>query len=291
MEFLSLYVSDVKPFSCNHCNTIFRRKDNLDRHMRHHHADNETETSLAEAEKDTSIEPVSSKPKLKKVKKSVKTVKTRKIVASYEESMAAAAELARGNSQDQINSRMDSLGNITSIIRGPGEFSNAVPVINGPIIAPKLPAVVAAAVEPKTSADPATRTKKKTCIYTEPIPLAEAVTINRRIEEKLYPQNSNVANKYYFFRKNSTGQQENPGTAAANSSIPQINSSPGCHNIDTTRYNCDQNKTSEISQDVDNLVPTIRINESSQHFQETISIHHWRRRTAELYRSSRSLAD
>lgn len=78
------------------------------------------------------------------------------------------------NSHEQINSRLDPMGNITPVIRTTTELSNAVPVINGPICIRKP--------EDKTESN------KKTFTYTEPIPLAEAVVINRRIEEKLYRQ-------------------------------------------------------------------------------------------------------
>lgn len=61
------------------------------------------------------------------------------------------------------------MGNITSVIRATSEVSNAVPVINGPINIRRLEDV----------------TDKKT-LYTEPIPLADTVVLNRRIEEKLY---------------------------------------------------------------------------------------------------------
>ena len=74
------------------------------------------------------------------------------------------------------------MGNITSVIRVTGELSNAVPVINGPISIKKF-------VE-------TTESRKKTFTYIEPIPVEEAVVINRRIEEKLYSQNT--SNNYYF---------------------------------------------------------------------------------------------
>lgn len=83
---------------------------------------------------------------------------------------------------DQINSRLDSMGNITPVIRTTSEVSNAVPVINGPINIRRLE----------------DRTDKKTFTYTEPIPIAEAVVINCRIEEKLYPQSASSHN--YFVR-------------------------------------------------------------------------------------------
>lgn len=95
------------------------------------------------------------------------------------------------NSLNQINSRLDSMGNITPVIRTTGELSNAVPVINGPISIKKF-------VEN-------TESRKKTFTYIEPIPLAEAVVINKRIEEKLYQQNTTN----YFFRNYSTSSRCN----------------------------------------------------------------------------------
>lgn len=86
------------------------------------------------------------------------------------------------SSHDQINSRLDSMGNITPVIRAISEVSNAVPVINGPINIRRLE----------------DRTDKKIFTYTEPIPIAEAVVLNCRIEEKLYPQSASSHN--YFVR-------------------------------------------------------------------------------------------
>jgi len=84
------------------------------------------------------------------------------------------------NSRDQINSRLDFMGNITPVIRTTSEVSNAVPVINGPIKRPEE------------------RTDRKMFTYIEPIPIAEAVVLNCRIEEKLYPQSTNSHD--YFVR-------------------------------------------------------------------------------------------
>lgn len=103
------------------------------------------------------------------------------------------------NSLNQINSRLDSMGNITPVIRTTGELSNAVPVINGPISIKKF-------VEN-------TETRKKTFTYIEPIPLAEAVVINKRIEEKLYQQNTS---NNYFFRNYSTSSRPNVSNSSIN---------------------------------------------------------------------------
>jgi len=72
------------------------------------------------------------------------------------------------------------MGNITPVIRTTSEVSNAVPVINGPIKRPE------------------DRTDRKTFTYIEPIPIAEALVLNCRIEEKLYPQSTNSHD--YFVR-------------------------------------------------------------------------------------------
>lgn len=83
-------------------------------------------------------------------------------------------------SSHQINSRLDSMGNITPVIRTTAEVSNAVSVINGPI----------------STRGPEERTCKKMFTYMEPIPIAEAAVINCRIQEKLYPQSASSHN--YF---------------------------------------------------------------------------------------------
>lgn len=74
------------------------------------------------------------------------------------------------------------MGNITPVIRATSEVSNAVPVINGPINIRRLE----------------DRIDRKIFTYTEPIPIAEAVELNCRIEEKLYPQSASSHN--YFVR-------------------------------------------------------------------------------------------
>lgn len=69
------------------------------------------------------------------------------------------------------------------MIRPITELSNAVPVINGPISIKR----------PEENIN----SPKKAFTHTEPIPLAEAVVINRRIEEKLYPK-TNINHDCYF---------------------------------------------------------------------------------------------
>ncbi|XP_029038575.2 zinc finger protein 578-like isoform X1 [Osmia bicornis bicornis] len=169
--------SDEKPFSCKYCQTVFRRKDNLHRHIRHHHSENppldvnNTQNTISE----TNIKSPKSKQKPKKIQR---------ITSNSIQKTPTKISMVGVNSRDQINSRLDSMGNITPVIRTTNEVSNAVSVINGPISIKK----------PGDKTD----TRKKTFTYTEPIPLAEAVVINKRIEEKLYPQN--VSNHNYFFR-------------------------------------------------------------------------------------------
>lgn len=177
--------SDEKPFTCKFCDTVFRRKDNLKRHIRHHHSEdssreiNKVQTELSDRDSKPARPKRTSSPKQKQRSKS----KSRSTSVLLPKSPAKVS-VVYVNSRDQINSRLDSMGNITPVIRATGELSNAVPVINGPISI-KRP-------EEKTDMP------KKTFTHTEPIPLAEAVVINRRIEEKLYPQTTTGHN--YFFR-------------------------------------------------------------------------------------------
>ncbi|XP_015596142.1 zinc finger protein 394 [Cephus cinctus] len=182
--------SDDKPFSCEFCNTVFRRKDNLNRHIRHHHSEDSNYDSTAKEQcklPEKEAKPI--KPKQTCVAKQKQKPKSKPRIALVSlPKSPAKISVVYVNSRDQINSRLDSMGNITPIIRTTGEVSNAVPVINGPISIKKL--------EEKRD------TPKKTLTYMEPMPLAEAVVINRRIEEKLYSQN--VPNHHYFFRNCST---------------------------------------------------------------------------------------
>ncbi|CAL7940240.1 unnamed protein product [Xylocopa violacea] len=176
--------SDEKPFSCKYCETVFRRKDNLHRHIRHHHPEsspfnnNKVENTITEASiKLTKTKQINAKQKQK-------TKKAQKVTCNLLPKTPTKVSVVYISSCDQINSRLDSMGNITPVIRTTNEVSNAVSVINGPINIKKS--------EDKTDI------RKKTFTYTEPIPLAEAVVINKRIEEKLYPQN--VSNHNYFLR-------------------------------------------------------------------------------------------
>ncbi|XP_012276089.1 zinc finger imprinted 3 [Orussus abietinus] len=183
--------SDEKPFSCQFCRTVFRRKDNLNRHIRHHHSEDSVyeieKTHDKSQEKDTKPSKAKTIENLRQKQKSRKLKRTSILLSKS----PPKASIIHTNSSDQINSRLDPMGNITPVIRATGELSNAVPVINGPISIKK----------PLET----TNTPKKTFTHTEPIPLAEAVVINRRIEEKLYPQNS--SNHNYFFR-NCSNQNE-----------------------------------------------------------------------------------
>ncbi|XP_054004024.1 zinc finger protein 782-like [Hylaeus anthracinus] len=176
--------SEEKPFSCEYCQTVFRRKDNLHRHIRHHHPDNPfcniNNVQDTVSNRSTSLE----KTKQVNLKQKQKPKKAHKMTSNLLPKSSTKVSMVYVSSSDQINSRLDSMGNITPVIRTTSEVSNAVPVINGPISIKK----------PEDKTD----TRKKTFTYTEPIPLAEAVVINRRIEEKLYPQN--VSNHNYFFR-------------------------------------------------------------------------------------------
>jgi len=165
------FLPDEKPFSCEYCQTLFRRKDNLNRHIRHHHTEDFScemrKTPVVEVDQVCSAKNSQQrqKQKSKKIPKN-----TGKVTTTF------------ASSHDQINSRLDSMGNITPVIRATSEVSNAVPVINGPINIRRLE----------------DRTDKKIFTYTEPIPIAEAVVLNCRIEEKLYPQSANSHN--YFVR-------------------------------------------------------------------------------------------
>ncbi|XP_076171737.1 uncharacterized protein LOC143148859 isoform X2 [Ptiloglossa arizonensis] len=176
--------SEEKPFSCKYCQTVFRRKDNLHRHIRHHHPDNPflniKKLQNPVSDRNTNLGII----KQINLKQKQRQKKTLKMASSSLSKSSTKVSVVYVSSSDQISSRLDSMGNITPVIRTTSEVSNAVPVINGPISIKK----------PEDKTD----TKRKIFTYTEPIPLAEAVVINRRIEEKLYAQN--VSNHNYFFR-------------------------------------------------------------------------------------------
>lgn len=174
-----MFLPDEKPFSCAYCQTLFRRKDNLNRHIRHHHSeDSNCEVRKTTVEADRSCSAKSGQQRQRQKPKRTQPKSPGKVTTTFP------------NSRDQINSRLDSMGNITPVIRTTSEVSNAVPVINGPINIRRL--------EEKTD--------KKIFTYTEPIPIAEAVVLNCRIEEKLYPQSASSHNHFvrsYLMDRNS----------------------------------------------------------------------------------------
>ncbi|XP_012219491.1 uncharacterized protein [Linepithema humile] len=198
---------DEKPFSCGYCQTLFRRKDNLNRHIRHHHS----EDSNCERQRKTAVEAdrnCSTKSNQQRQRQKPKRTQPKspgKVATMF------------ANSRDQINSRLDSMGNITPVIRTTSEVSNAVPVINGPINIRRL--------EDKTD--------RKIFTYTEPIPIAEAAVLNCRIEEKLYPQSASSHNHFvrsYLMDRNSKvnsypnnklASQENHSSTATSQSEPR----------------------------------------------------------------------
>ncbi|XP_035723462.1 zinc finger protein 239-like isoform X1 [Vespa mandarinia] len=198
--------SDDKPFSCEYCQTVFRRKDNLNRHIRHHH----TDISTVDMNKLQGLRGIASRKVLKSkqvsTKHKQKGKKVERMTSSNVILKSNKVSLGVTNSHEQINSRLDPMGNITPVIRTTTELSNAVPVINGPICIRKP--------EDKTESN------KKTFTYTEPIPLAEAVVINRRIEEKLYPQNMSRHNYFLCnYLNHSDKHAITPSTMRANHSM------------------------------------------------------------------------
>ncbi|KAK0173394.1 hypothetical protein PV328_006601 [Microctonus aethiopoides] len=172
--------TDGKPFSCTICQTEFRRKDNLNRHVRHHHSEEQQAAQDGLTESKTTKKN-SNNMKIKKVKRNtaVKTKliskKVSQIKRSVSQKNSSTNTTLNTNLRVQLNSQIDSRRNTTPVIRAPGELSNAVPVINGPISS-------------ILKRDEKSDTKKKVWTYTEPIPRAAAVVINQRIEEKLYSQ-------------------------------------------------------------------------------------------------------
>ncbi|XP_046735666.1 zinc finger and BTB domain-containing protein 49-like [Diprion similis] len=175
--------SDDKPFPCQFCSTVFRRKDNLNRHTRHHHSEDQTSTVENKTKnREDETRPVKSKPVNTSKPKTKPKGKQRAISTALPKSPCKMS-LHYLNSHAQIDSQLDCRSNVTPVIRTTTELSNAVPVINGPISI-KRP-------EEKINSP------KKAFTHTEPIPLAEAVVINRRIEEKLYPK-TNLNHDCYF---------------------------------------------------------------------------------------------
>lgn len=167
---------DEKPFSCKYCQMQFRRKDNLNRHIRHHHMEDSSSGVETKTKRPPMVvvEAAQSCPVKNNRQSRQKQQKSRRTQPKSPGKVVASSR------HDQINSRLDSMGNIiTPVIKTTGEVSNAVPVINGPINIRRLEE----------------RSDRKMFTYTEPIPIAEAAVLNCRIEEKLYPQS---ASSHYF---------------------------------------------------------------------------------------------
>lgn len=175
--------SDDKPFPCVFCSTVFRRKDNLNRHTRHHHSEDRIAQTEKKSKKDEDdAQSLKAKP-VSRPKQKLKPKEKPKCTSAVLPKSPAKISVLYLNSHEQINSRLDSRSNVIPVIRTTNELSNAVPVINGPISI-KRP-------------EETTNSPKKTLTHTEPIPLAEAVFINKRIEEKLYSK-SNLNDDCYF---------------------------------------------------------------------------------------------
>ncbi|XP_014609602.1 PREDICTED: zinc finger protein 37-like isoform X1 [Polistes canadensis] len=239
--------SEDKPFSCKHCQTVFRRKDNLNRHIRHHH----TETSAIEMNKLLNItENTNNKRALKSKQVSTKhKQKGKKKPLMIDVMYKSPNKVLIGvtNSHEQINSRLDSMGNITPVIRTTTELSNAVPVINGPICIRKP--------EDKTE------NNKKTFTYTEPIPLAEAVVINRRIEEKLYPQNMSRHNYFmcdYLSHSEKQQQAIAPSSMRVNPSMKSNYSNLNDLSSESTTgsetFTCQTAESSNVNLEKDSII-------------------------------------
>ncbi|KAG5306669.1 ZNF28 protein, partial [Acromyrmex insinuator] len=195
--------SDEKPFSCEYCQTLFRRKDNLNRHIRHHHTEDNCEMSKTPVDEADPSCAKNNQQRQKQRSKKTQSKNTGKVVTTF------------ASSHDQINSRLDSMGNITPVIKATSEVSNAVPVINGPINIRRL--------EDKTD--------RKIFTYTEPIPIAEAVVLNCRIEEKLYPQSANSHN--YFVQNYLKDRNSKVNSYPNNKPTPQENHNSTSSQIET----------------------------------------------------------
>jgi len=123
------------------------------------------------------------------------------------------------------------MGNITPVIKATSEVSNAVPVINGPINIRRL--------EDKTD--------RKIFTYTEPIPIAEAVVLNCRIEEKLYPQSASSHN--YFVQNYLKDKNSKVNSYPNNKPTPQENHNSTSSQIEALlpRVTVDQrNSTTDV---------------------------------------------
>ncbi|XP_015109800.1 zinc finger protein 577 [Diachasma alloeum] len=176
--------SDAKPFACRLCKTVFRRKDNLIRHIRHHH--------MGESPEGEGSSPGARR----KTEGRRKDVERRQGKVRRGKRGAEGQGMASSDERIQVNSRTEARGVSTPVIRAPGESSNAVPVINGPISIPKPWDQPVA--------------NQTVLTYTVPIPSEEAVVINQRIEERLYQQGSE-ASSVYFYRERASREAFAPG--------------------------------------------------------------------------------
>lgn len=183
----------------------------MNRHIRHHHTEENCEVSKTPVvETDPSCSVKNNQQRQKQKSKKTQPKNTGKVTTTV------------ASSPDQINSRLDSMGNITPVIKATSEVSNAVPVINGPINIRRL--------EDKTD--------RKIFTYTEPIPIAEAVVLNCRIEEKLYPQSASSHN--YFVRNYLKDKNSKVNSYPNNKPAPQENHDSASSQIEALLPTVDQ---------------------------------------------------
>lgn len=205
--------SDLKPFLCQTCNTSFRRKDNLTRHIRHHHT-----KDTDNCNNNTEVDKKSKEVKDKKFNINTNLKNPKEKLNSIEDNKQAGLST---KIDKNIYQRINAIGNFIPVIRAPGESSNAVPVINGPMNLKKFEEI----------------SNSRGLTYMESIPSAAAVQINQRIEEKLYLQNSSANDSYFF--------QENPNFQDSHCPIRVVNHQK--HSTQMNQQITDQQNTSNLN--------------------------------------------
>lgn len=154
-------LTGVKAFSCELCDLKFRRKDNLTRHVKHHHTDpneaeygNVTPISVSNSVPEPSPKPRGRKSHAEDTKESpVSSPKPKKVLRSSSKSVDSPSKLR------------------TMARETP---SKAVPVTRGPINIKRF-------LEGSESVG------RK---LTEPLSLEAALVLNQQIEQKIYTQSS-----------------------------------------------------------------------------------------------------
>ncbi|XP_011503036.1 PREDICTED: zinc finger protein 39-like [Ceratosolen solmsi marchali] len=259
---------DVKPYSCNQCNLEFRRKDNLNRHVKHHHVlDSDTLKTVEndfKEQADNTERIVNGNANEKLSNQEERSIEEKS--SKFKNNIEKPTNNVKTKPKQKRTSRSNSISSTKSILKtslcspqphrqagSKPDVSNAVPVIRGPISIKRFA---------EGSEIMGTRLG-----FTQSIPPEEAVVLNRQIEEKIYTQDSFCIYPGLNRRANSIVRRRDSCGSNSNSN-------------DDTSFACKQNpeKSKTVHFAKEEQCEVLRTDKPK--VVKDINLH-WRRRTAE----------